>query len=468
MHPRTPHPHHSHHPTPRFGRQCLTSLKSIDILVSVTEYLKQDQKVQNEVSRLLRSLLPCPVVHFEWAIEVLVGYHLMEPFLGIMLDLQPRPSHLKLCVIFQNLYKQMTEPITGLCFSSVERHALPALQDGFGREYKKEWMASFQKHLERYDANKLENALQILMKQLASTLSRQRGIQYEFGPEFDEYSAKKAAGILENLHLKPLSEIFTEQELEDIPIDNKVGENYFGQLSEQLRRKGGSAFKAIGERLVLKSNSDLAFAEGAEDMLKDKELKSKKKEVDKIEAEWSKAQKDVIRSKLTVTDSEADILAREQGKNKLLSQCLENRKKFKYDAPVSSQNDVNKLLTKIQGLNESDQLSIMRREVKFKKLVFSELPPDFVLFKQYNITAKQMYQNLLALHSVDNSNQEVISVEDIYEITDSLDKVYFDKRTKKSKTTIQAPAETVADLQWPPHRASDYVNFGSAATRKRA
>ena len=282
-------------------------------------------------------------------------------------------------------------------------------------------MASFQKHLERYDANKLENALQILMKQLASTLSRQRGIQYEFGPEFDECSAKEAAGILENLHLKPLSEIFTEQELEDIPIDNKVGENYFGQLSEQLRRKGGSAFKAIGERLVLKSNSDLAFAEGAEDMLKDKELKSKKKEVDKIEAEWSKAQKDMIRSKLTVTDSEADILAREQGKNKLLSQCLENRKKFKYDAPVSSQNDVNKLFTKIQGLNESDQLSIMRREVKFKKLVFSELPPDFVLFKQYNITAKQMYQNLLALHSVDNSNQEVISVEDIYEITDSLD-----------------------------------------------
>ena len=61
-----------------------------------------------------------------------------------------------------------------------------------------------------------------------------------------------------------------------------------------------------------------------------------------------------------------------------------------------------------------------------------------------------MYQNLLALHSVDNSNQEVISVEDIYEITDSLDKVYFDKQTKKSKTTTQAPDKTVADLQWPP------------------
>ena len=33
--------------------------------------------------------------------------------------------------------------------------------------------------------------------------------------------------------------------------------------------------KIIGERLVLKSNSDIAFSEGAEKMLKDKRLKSK-------------------------------------------------------------------------------------------------------------------------------------------------------------------------------------------------
>ena len=97
------------------------------------------------------------------------------------------------------------------------------------------------------------------------------------------------AGILESSHLKPLSELFTESQLEEIPIDNKVGENYFGQLSEQLRRKGGAAFSAIGERMVLKSNADIAFVEGAEQMLKDKELKTKKKEIDQIDADWSKA-----------------------------------------------------------------------------------------------------------------------------------------------------------------------------------
>ena len=67
---------------------------------------------------------------------------------------------------------------------------------------------------------------------------------------------------LKDTHLKPLSEKFTEDELQDIPVDNKVAEKYFGHFSEQLRRKGGSAYKYIGDRLVLKTSSDLAFGEG--------------------------------------------------------------------------------------------------------------------------------------------------------------------------------------------------------------
>ena len=69
------------------------------------------------------------------------------------------------------------------------------------------------------------------MKQLAATLSRQRGIQYEFGPEYEEYSAKKAARILGETHIKPLSELFTKEQMKSLPIDNKVGENYFGQMT---------------------------------------------------------------------------------------------------------------------------------------------------------------------------------------------------------------------------------------------
>ena len=84
-------------------------------------------------------------------------------------------------------------------------------------------------------------------------------------------------------------------------MDNKAGENYFGHMSQQLRSKGGSAFNAISDRLVLKSSSDLAFGKDAANMLKDKELKSKRQEIDQIEADWSRAQKDIMKSKLSLT-----------------------------------------------------------------------------------------------------------------------------------------------------------------------
>ena len=100
-----------------------------------------------------------------------------------------------------------------------------------------------------------------------------------------EYTAQKAAGVLQQTHLKPLSEIFTSEQFDKIPVDNKVGKNYFGEMAVQLRKKGGASFKAIGEGLVLSSNADLAFSVGAEKMLADKELKKKKKEIEKIEAE---------------------------------------------------------------------------------------------------------------------------------------------------------------------------------------
>ena len=135
-----------------------------------------------------------------------------------------------------------------------------------------------------------------------------------------------------------------------------------------------------------------------------RELKAKQKEVYEIEANWSKNQKEIMKSKLALTDTEADKLARDMAKNKLISLCVQNGTKHKYIAPLSSQAEVKKCYDRIKKLSEQDQLAILRREVKLKKALFSKMPSDFVYFKQYNITAKQMYKNLLALHMVDPSD----------------------------------------------------------------
>ena len=100
--------------------------------------------------------------------------------------------------------------------------------------------------------------------------------------------------------------------------------------------------------------------------------------------------------------------------------------------------------------------------------MFSELPSDFVYFKQYNISSKQMYENLLALHSVDQFNQEVITVEDVYEATDLLDSPAAQSQTKRKKSAAPTSAESELDFQWPLEEEEfvitleeDGWNFGS-------
>ena len=137
-------------------------------------------------------------------------------------------------------------------------------------------------------------------------------------------SAKKAAGTLGETHFKPLSEIFTEDQLKTIPVDYKVGENYFGHLSQQLRSKGGSAFQAISDRLVLKTSSDLAFGNEGANMLKNKELKVRQKEIHQIATDFSKSQKEIMKAKLAGSDK----LAIDMAKNKRISLNVQNGIKY--------------------------------------------------------------------------------------------------------------------------------------------
>ena len=127
-------------------------------------------------------------------------------------------------------------------------------------------------------------------------------------------------------------------------------------------------------------------------------------------------------------------------KNKVLSLCLENGRR-----PVYLQDDVYMMFNKIKKLSEQDQLSIMQREVKFKKLLFSELPSDYPLLKQYNVNFKVMFTNLLV---VEENNQVTVSVEDIYEITEHLT-LPTSKPKQKTMESANKVATSFADVDWP-------------------
>ena len=106
---------------------------------------------------------------------------------------------------------------------------------------------------------------------------------------------------------------------------------------QQLRSKAGSAYQVISDRLVLKTSSDLAFGNEGASMLKDKELKVRQKEVHQIETNFSKSQKEIMKAMLALTDSEADKLARDMAKNKLISLCAKwNKTQVYCTALISS------------------------------------------------------------------------------------------------------------------------------------
>ena len=140
-------------------------------------------------------------------------------------------------------------------------------------------------------------------------------------------------------------------------------------------------------------------------------------------------------------DRQADKLARDMAKNKPISLCVQKGTKHKNIAPLSSQVEVKKCYDRIKKLSEQDQLAILRRERKLKNALFLEMPSDFVYFKQYNITAKQMYENLLALHTVDPSDQEVITVEDVYVASESVGTQSANKQAKRSKVPVEEPSK---------------------------
>ena len=73
------------------------------------------------------------------------------------------------------------------------------------------------------------------------------------------------------------------------------------------------------------------------------------------------------------------------------------------------------------------------------------MPSDFVYFQQYNIAAKQIYENLLALYTTDPKNQDVVT-EDVYITPESAGIQAENKPAKRSKDPAEVPQR---EFIWP-------------------
>ena len=70
-----------------------------------------------------------------------------------------------------------------------------------------------------------------------------------------------------------------------------------------------------------------------------------------------------------------------------------------------------------------------------------------------------MYENLLALHSVDQCNQEFITVDDVYEATNMLDSPTAQSQTKRKRSAAATSADPELDFQWPFQEEEFLINL---------
>ena len=66
-----------------------------------------------------------------------------------------------------------------------------------------------------------------------------------------------------------------------------------------------------------------------------------------------------------------------------------------------------------------------------------------------------MYQNLLKLHAIDSFNQEVFTVEDIYEGTN----VFASNLSPERTQSLKKSEEPFVDLKWPPSEKEFFIAF---------
>ena len=162
----------------RFGQLpalCLVALHHFDDLIN---YLDSVPSCRNQLACLCRGMVDIDeYLKFIWAGVGILGIHLYEPYLNIIIDLCTPQS--KLLQIFPQLYSEMLDSPAVFC--DIQVPALKSLTAGWrsptsvDSPYKIDVVNSLQKFLDRTDRAFMESHVRSLLKIIASGFADQKG-----------------------------------------------------------------------------------------------------------------------------------------------------------------------------------------------------------------------------------------------------------------------------------------------------
>ena len=376
----------------RFGAlpaSCLVALHHFDDILA---YLDQNPDCRNQLACICRGMADLEEVLNDIVLLTseksqgilrdsnpgslgLIGIHLYEPYLYLIIDLNTVQS--VLLTLFCQLYDELSNPEKHGSLCQFQSPAFKSLETAWRSPsspespYEREVIESLENYLKDADKILLQAHIDDALKILAAGFADQKGSAYGFGP-----SANSEPTITQELSLQKLDKFHTH---------SKSIENAFGHMDNLLRQTGAQGFAKAVQSMQIASAKDLVF-----DSWRKMPMQMRLRLKD-MQLEWNASQQKLLDS--GVKDSDVSALQRAQMLTKLIASLK------KHDGPLNSDDDINKFLKKYKNLPEKELAKMLNEEIRFRRdsnLRYS-VSKDCYLYRQHGITNDQRIKNLRLL-----------------------------------------------------------------------
>ena len=327
----------------RFGAlpaSCLVALHHFDDILS---FLDQNPDCRNQLACICRGMADLEeVLKFAWASLALIGIHLYEPYLYLIIDLNTKQS--QLIGIFQQLYDELMDANKHKSFCQLQSPALPSLGTAWrspssqDSPYEQEVVDSLQVYLEDTDKALMKAHINESLKVLAAGFADQKGAAYGFGP-----NAEIGPTIIQELSLEKLDKFNTH---------SKSIENAFGHMDNLLRQTGPQGFDKAIQAMQIAGAKDLVFDASHSWRMMDKHARIAMSE---LQSDWTESQKKLLDN--GVKDSDVNALQRAQAMTKLFASLK------RYDGPLNSDAEIDSFLKKYKKCLEKYMSRMLKEEI---------------------------------------------------------------------------------------------------------
>ena len=422
----------------RFGRLCATCAVCIHHWEDLKSFLNKEQaSARNVVACLVRSVLESDVTKLMVLSIALVGCHLEEPFLHMLITLNAQQEDL--LITLPQLYIELNSPDGNPL--DISSPCLPSLSSAFLiAPYPKAVMDSIESTVEDIDKPLLKKYVSLSLSKCADVLERQRGPAYGIG----SYSSKTDPMFIGK-------QVPAGMSVNSIPSHNLGPEHIFGDGRQRLTQFGDTCFNVMREGITIAHNEDLAFRSHDWKSAGFQKLVKKAKD---ISSKFEQNQRDLKVEKVIGIENLLEFGRKEARLLDLL--------KRKHNGPITSADQVDELLERPEYIKNSKKLKIaLDNEISFAKSLFKNIPAKSPLFIQRKNSVEQIANNLKILYGHNNSDKIEAGMNDLENALEAIG-----PKAKKGTSKKQIPESDLILHQYAAVVMDSKILFGTVVEVK--